>query len=201
MSEQRKEPASLHRYARIPVRLGLVGVAMLVGTFVWLQLQQSGGTRGSDITTANYQAHAIRGHRPAPDFEMPGLTGGGSISLEEFRGRVVVLNFWASWCGPCRLEAPDLQATWEAYRDRGVQFLGVNYRDNEAAARAFIDEFGITYPSVYDPAGKLAFDYRLFGVPTTFIIDGQGQIRFQFTGYLNGHVLRGALDDVAGVKA
>jgi cytochrome c biogenesis protein CcmG/thiol:disulfide interchange protein DsbE len=194
--EQRENPAATRRSARIALRLVVVAVVMLVGTFVWLQLQQSEGRRGSDVSTANYEAQAIRGDHPAPDFEMPALSGGGSISLDDFRGTVVVLNFWASWCGPCRLEAPALQATWEAYRDRGVRFLGVDYRDDRAAARAFIDEFGITYPSVFDPAGKLAFDYGLLGVPTTFIIDGQGQIRFRFTGYLNGQVLRRALDDV-----
>lgn len=108
----------------------------------------------------------------------------------------MTLNFWASWCAPCRLEAPDLQATWEAYRQRGVQFLGVNYRDDKAAANAFTDEFRITYPSVFDPSGSLAFGYELIGVPTTFIIDGQGHVRFQFRGYLDGAVLRRALDDV-----
>ncbi len=84
----------------------------------------------------------------------------------------------------------------EDYRNRGVRFLGVDHRDDRAAALAFVDEFGITYPSVSDPAGALADDYELVGLPSTFVIHRRGSIVYRFTGYLDGAVLRSALDDV-----
>jgi thiol-disulfide isomerase/thioredoxin len=129
---------------------------------------------------------------------MAAINGGDRIRLSDLAGNVVVLNFWASWCGPCRREAPGLQGTWEAYTHRGVRFLGVDHRDDQAAARAYEGEFGITYPSVYDPAGELAFDYELVGLPTTFIIDRSGRIVFRFTGYTDAGILRKALEDVLG---
>ncbi len=128
----------------------------------------------------------------------PGLSGtdlqGRKLDLKDYRGRVVVLNFWATWCTPCRLEAPGLERTAKAYRDRGVRFLGVDERDNDPAGRAFVKEFGITYPSGSDPPGRLAFSYELFGMPTTFVIDGGGTIRYRFVGYVTEDALRSALD-------
>jgi cytochrome c biogenesis protein CcmG/thiol:disulfide interchange protein DsbE len=127
---------------------------------------------------------------------MATLGRSGNLSLSSLRGNVVVVNFWASWCGPCREEAPDLEATSRAYRSRGVRFLGVDERDDEAAALAFVREFDITYPSVFDPSGALADDYALLGLPTTVVVDRNGQIVYRFTGYLDAPVLRSALDDV-----
>jgi cytochrome c biogenesis protein CcmG, thiol:disulfide interchange protein DsbE len=174
----------------------VLAAILLVAVLAVLQLHSNGTSKETGITVANYRAVARVDHRPAPAFRMSALSGGETISLSGFAGRIVVLNFWASWCAPCRREAPDLQRTWQRYRSRGIQFLGVDYRDDRAAAMAFDREFGITYPSVYDPAGILAFDFDLFGVPTTFLIDRTGQIVYEFRGYLNARVLRSAIDDV-----
>ena len=122
--------------------------------------------------------------------------GGEIIDSGLLSGKVAVVNFWASWCAPCRLEAPGLRRVSDRYRERGVRFLGVDYRDDDAAGRAFVDEFRLTYPSVTDPSGSLAYDYELIGFPTTFIIDAAGTIRYRFVGYLDEEVLADALDDV-----
>ncbi len=80
----------------------------------------------------------------------------------------MVVDFWASWCVPCRQEAPLLEATWRAYRDQGVVFVGVNFQDEERAARRFLDEFGITFPNGPDPGSRIAIDYGVYGIPELF---------------------------------
>jgi DsbE subfamily thiol:disulfide oxidoreductase len=176
--------------------LGVLAVAAAVAALAIFQLRTRGTSAVGGFTVANYQAKAETENTPAPDFELPSLEDGTPIALSSFRGDVVVLNFWASWCAPCRLEAPGLRRVSERYRERGVRFLGVDYRDDEAAARAFVAEFRLPYPSVSDPSGSLAFDYELIGFPTTFIIDAGGTIRYRFVGYLSEDVLEAALEDV-----
>ncbi len=117
-----------------------------------------------------------------------------SLSLSSFRGKIVVLNFFASWCGPCRLEAPGLRKVSKDYSDRGVQLLGVDFRDSDAAGQAFMDGFGLEYPAASDPAGSLADDFDLLGLPTTFVIDAGGVIQYRFVGHVQEQSLRDALD-------
>ncbi|MFN8233179.1 MAG: TlpA disulfide reductase family protein [Actinomycetota bacterium] len=175
-------------------------VALLVGvTIVVLavsELRSRSTSAVGSFSIADRRAEAEVERMPAPDFELPLLDDSGSLRLSSLRGSIVVLNFWASWCGPCREEAPDLQATWAAYRDRGVRFVGVDERDDQAAALAFVGEFGITYPSVFDRSGSLADDYAFIGLPSTYVIDADGSIVYRFTGYLDGPTLRSTLDAV-----
>ncbi len=188
-------PAPSSPGSKLAVRLMIGGAVVLVLAGVY---QVIAGRSRDDLSigVADYRATAVRESSEAPDFTMPDLASGRSISLSDFRGRIVVLNVWASWCLPCREEAPGLQATWQAYRSLGVQFLGSNYADDRYAARAFVDEFGITYPSVFDPSGRLAADYGFFGLPSTFVIDGSQRIRVRFTGYVTAHDLRKILDEL-----
>ena len=137
----------------------------------------------------------IRVDRPLPALAGPAV-GGGEVSPADYDGRVVVVNFWATWCGPCREEQPALQQIWEDYRDRGVGFVGVNYRDDDAAAAAWIEEFGVTYPSVADPSGGWADDFSLAGAPTTYVADTAGRIRYLVTGAVSSGQLSAVLDEL-----
>lgn len=191
-----------HRLRRAAVAVGLGGLAVLVLILAVQELlarNRAGSSSG--ITIANYQAVAESDGRPAPPFTFPSLQGDGNISLPARPGQVVVLNFWASWCAPCRVEADDLEAVWERYRERGVRFIGVDYRDDDAAGRAFVDEFDLTYPSAVDDAGALAFQYEVVGMPTTFVIGPDGAIVYRFTGRIDAAILSRAVDDALGTGA
>jgi len=98
------------------------------------------------------------------------------IALEGWRGQAVVVNFWASYCAPCRDEAPMLERLWQDYRDQGVVFVGINTDDIERNARAYLDEFAITFYNAPDVKGKIEDDYRITGIPETFVINTEGEI-------------------------
>ena len=186
---------------RLALNFILLGLGILVVGFGVTEYRHRGTAGVGQISIANYQAATEVQNSPAPDFSLPSLDGSASISLRSLRGHVVVLNFWASWCTPCSIEAPGLEQTWKAYTRQGARFLGVDERDDDAAGRAFVGEFHITYPSVTDASGSLAYSYRLLGLPTTFIIDPAGQIRYRFVGYIDSTILQRALGDVLGVKS
>ena len=132
--------------------------------------------------------------RMAPPFTLT-LFDGTTIKLEELRGKVVFLNFWASWCPPCRAEARTLEAAWQQYKDRDVVFLGVNIQDREENAREFLNEFGVTYWNGRDAVGKIAIDYGVWGLPETFFIDREGRITFKQVGALGMPIITTKLDE------
>jgi cytochrome c biogenesis protein CcmG/thiol:disulfide interchange protein DsbE len=132
--------------------------------------------------------------RPAAAFTVTTFAG-SPLSLESLRGKVVMLNFWASWCRPaCYEEAPALERTWREYKDKGVVVVGIDIQDRDEAARAFLAEFGHSFPNAPDPAGRIAVDYGVYGVPETFFIDRKGRVRFKQVGALTDELARQRLD-------
>ncbi|MGH2710474.1 MAG: TlpA family protein disulfide reductase [Actinomycetota bacterium] len=131
--------------------------------------------------------------RAIPAIEGEWLNG-GPLMPDDYRGKVVVVNFWADWCGPCRNEQPGLQRLSEEYEGR-VQFIGVNFKDDQAKAREFIREFGVTYPSVVDD-GPLANRFQMQYPPTTFVVDRTGIMRYQLLGEQDEGELRAYIEEL-----
>lgn len=135
----------------------------------------------------------------------PALAGdtvqGGNVALSDLRGKVVVVNFWATWCGPCRDEQPDLVRLSRDYRDRGVKFLGVDERDDTAKARAWVKEFDVAYPSIVDEPGAWADDFAFFGLPDTYVIDRGGTIRWAVYGQTDAAQLSRLIDRVLALPS
>jgi thiol-disulfide isomerase/thioredoxin len=107
---------------------------------------------------------------------------GGTLRSSSFRGSVTVVNFWASWCGPCRVEQAELEKLYNEYAARGVSFVGVNVRDTPTNARSHLEEFGVTYPSVFNKDSTIAFKFRVLFIPTTFVLDKRGRIAAKVIG-------------------
>lgn len=133
----------------------------------------------------------------APAFALPGLDG-TQVASTDYEGRIWVVNFWASWCVPCREEAPRLQDFWERRGPQGIGMVGIVYQDDESAAREFRDEFGLTFPQVVDPGGRMALDFGVFGIPETYVIDERGVVMAKLIGALGPETLDEVL---AGVTA
>lgn len=132
---------------------------------------------------------------PLPELSGPALDG-SALSTADFRGQILVVNVWATWCGPCRREQPALQRLFEEYADRGVRFLGINFQDDEAKARRWVERFDVGYPSLQDPSGGFADDLGFFGLPDTYIVDAGGTIRFAIFGETSRSEVSGLLDEL-----
>lgn len=122
----------------------------------------------------------------APDFTLAASTG-KNIKLSELRGDVVMINFWASWCGPCREEMPLLDALYKQYRDYGFTLLGVNVDENRDAADKLLGQLPVSFPVVYDPASKVSELYDVDAMPSTILIDRDGNLRYLHRGYKPGY--------------
>ena len=147
----------------------------------WGQIAIWGGVLGLlavvAFTMRQNAAGRPRVGQAAPDFTLQAFDG-QTYRLAEMRGKVVVINFWASWCVPCRQEAPDMENTWRQYKDQGVIFLGVGYADTEKEALAYIKEFNVTYANGPDLGTRISTAYRITGVPETYIVDPAGRLTF-----------------------
>jgi thiol-disulfide isomerase/thioredoxin len=126
------------------------------------------------------------------------LLGGGEYSSDDLDGEVAVLNFWGSWCGPCRVETPQFQEVYADVRDEGVQFLGLNVKEtSEQFALAFVDRFGIEFPSLFDPRGEVALafrDYPANSIPSTIVLDPENRVAAVYTGEISQQDLRRVID-------
>jgi len=115
----------------------------------------------------------MKDRAPAPDFTLPNLEG-KKIALKDFRGKLLMLNFWASWCLPCREEMPAMERLYQRYKDKGFVILGVNIKDEKKSALSFVKELKITFPIAFDPKGEVGLLYGAWGLPTTYLIDAKG---------------------------
>jgi cytochrome c biogenesis protein CcmG, thiol:disulfide interchange protein DsbE len=161
------------------VRLGAqvvaVGVVVaLLGLLVWKV------AKGDDsAVTSSLAAGKVV---PAPAFTLAKLDGSGDLALESLRGKTVVLNFWASWCGPCKDETPLLQKGWERWQGKDVVFVGIDVKDFRGDARSFVSRFGVTYPNVYDGKGSTVGRYGVTGFPETYFVDALGRVVYRIAG-------------------
>lgn len=170
-----------------------IALLVVVGVLALTALLAQGLTNRSSPTG---RSGATRIHKPAPPINIP-LYNGGGISPERYAGKPLVVNFWASWCGPCRQEAPLFERLWREYGERGVVFLGVNIQDAHADARAYLSEFGITYPNGYDEVGRISVDYGVIGIPVTFFINREGVVERRWVGAVREAKLRLWIDELA----
>jgi cytochrome c biogenesis protein CcmG, thiol:disulfide interchange protein DsbE len=156
-------------------------VAALLGLLVWKVVQNDRTNVASSFT---------KGHVTKPvDFDLKRLNGDGSLQLSSLRGKVVVVNFWASWCDPCKSEAPRFQAAFERYGNR-VAFVGVDTADYSADAGRFLDRYGVTYPNVRDPDRSVLGKYGGLPIPRTFVISPNWRV----TGYIFGEARAEEID-------
>ena len=180
-----QEAAPAKRSPWLYVAIGVIGVFVVILALSLLRTNQSQPTSG-----------------PAPDFTLnlfPGYEGNAGmnpVNLSDLKGKVVVLNFWASWCIPCAQEAADLQATYEKYKDKDVVFLGVDWTDIEGDALNYLKRFGITYANGPDLQTKIGPRYRISGVPETYVIDRAGNVQFTKISPVTVAELSGVLDRV-----
>jgi thiol-disulfide isomerase/thioredoxin len=169
------------RLVRVALIVLPVIVALSAGLAVWAHFRAGkGGTL--DLAAVDVVSHPVRDQRPAPNFSLSPLAGPGTISLHQYAGRILVVNIWASWCGPCRREAPALQQVWSQYQKGQVSFLGIDHDDRRTDAASFAKEFGLTYPIAFDPKGDVARAFGAIGVPTTYVIAPNGWIAYSFLG-------------------
>jgi cytochrome c biogenesis protein CcmG/thiol:disulfide interchange protein DsbE len=164
----------------------LIITILVIAPFLWLLAY--GFTRDSRYIKSPLLA------KPAPPFTLT-LFDGSKLTLNDLRGKAVFLNFWASWCPPCRAEARDLEAAWQRIKDKDMVFLGIAMQETEKDSRAFLDEFKITYPNGADPSGKMAVDFGVWGIPESFFIDPQGRITYKHVGGIRAELVTAKLEE------
>jgi cytochrome c biogenesis protein CcmG, thiol:disulfide interchange protein DsbE len=181
------------------VRTGPVIAVVAVAAALVALLVYGVASQGTDTSIDDA---VERGERPsAPQATLPVLGADGSGSLSDYRGRVVILNFWASWCPPCVDELPLLERTQRRIKRRGATVLGVNYQDLPEDATVFVDRFDLSFPNLRDRDGEYAEKYAILGFPETFVIDRKGRIAAARRGPVTADWLETALSPLLGQNA
>ena len=133
----------------------------------------------------SWPAIATDGSPPAPGFKLANRAG-GELSLSGLRGQVVMINFWASWCGPCRQEFPALDQIYSKYKPMGFEMVGINVESEKADAERFLGKMPVSFPILFDPDNRVSGSYGVSAMPTTFLVDRQGRLRWQHRAYKPG---------------
>lgn len=176
---------------------GPLVLAAIVGSLVWNR--DSTSTPGEHIVGGGVTMVDADYRKPAPDLSGE-LLSGGRFSFGDYRDKVVVLNFWGSWCGPCNREAPMLRTLSQELAPRGVSFVGIDLREvSRAAAQSFLRSYGIDYPNIYDPPGRSLVDFSPAvpgNPPNTLVLDRQGRVAVRVTGETSASTLRPLIEGV-----
>jgi peroxiredoxin len=161
---------------------------LLAGVLIFFGLPALGGLRAAPEaavqTPGGPQAPAPVVGAPAPDFVLNELSG-GQVRLADLKGQVVLLNFWATWCGPCEAEMPAIEDRYTTFKGQGLVVLGINQDEDAEIVQAFVERLGLDFPILLDPGAVVGELYRARGLPTTFIVDRDGQIVVQKVGYMS----------------
>lgn len=212
---QPAQPPSAPYVGRTPlwrsVFLPLLAIAAIAAAIWWLEyrpgtddgLSSPSGERygplelPAALATSGLTVAAAEGGL-APDFLLETLDG-GELRLSELRGKAVVLNFWATWCLPCRKEMPQMVAAYDRYAEQGLVVVAVNLQEDRGSIQRFASDFGMDFPIAIDRRGEVADQYRLLGLPTTYFIDREGVVRSVFRGpfleKLQGRDVQGAIGE------
>ena len=172
---------------------GGVPLAALIALLAWASFG-TGSNPGGFATNSNLVETEIE-PEVARDFELQ-LIGGGTLKLSDLRGKVVMVDFWASWCAPYRVEAPVLASVYLEYQGQDVEFVGVSVWDNIGDAEIFLQQEGQTYPAGSDASGVIAIDYGVRGIPEKYFIDREGILMKKLSGPLTETTLRDAINEL-----
>lgn len=154
---------------------------LLAAVFFWGGAFYAGALRAAPDYSAVPRLEAVKDGPAAPDFTLAN-PGGRKVSLKDFRGKVVFLNFWATWCEFCRDEMPSMQQLYQEFQGKGLEIVGVNVKDKRSDALAFVKKLRVTYPIVLDPDGEVGLLYGAFGMPLSYLIDRKGTILARLVG-------------------
>ncbi len=184
------------------LRSGRASLGLLVIALLGLLLTQGCGSTAQDITQERYPGPppptklppAPEVGRLAPDFTLVDLDG-NQVTLSDFRGKTVFINFWATWCPPCRAEMPEIEAVYQEYKDRGVVVIGVDIQEPEGVVRQYVERGGFSWTFVLDTSGEVAVKYKVAAIPTSLFIDREGVIQAVNIGAMTKRAMENKLDE------